>query len=92
MDVDYDFTVWPVGEPDWLDVRIDDGPLACPIVAYSIPSVDVAAFHPICPDDVLVQGRKHAIHVASVKPVVHVFKEFHLLGHSNLLRLAVAIF
>ena len=54
MDFDNDFPLRPFGELYWLDVRIDHGPLACPVATHSLASVDVTAFHSICPDDLLL--------------------------------------
>jgi hypothetical protein len=41
----------------------------------------MAAFHSICPDDVVVHGREDALHVASVEPVVDALEEFHWIRH-----------
>jgi hypothetical protein len=79
MDLDNDLTVGASGEPDRLDVRIDLGPLARPVAANSGAAVDVTTFHAICPKYVLGQSGKHILHVASVEPVVKVFKKCHLL-------------
>ena len=68
MHFDNDFPLGSIREFDRLDARIDHRPLACPILTHPINSVNVAAFHSICPHDVLVHGREHARQVASVEP------------------------
>ena len=70
MDFDRDFPLRSLGELKWLDVRIDHGPLACPVAAHSLASVDVAAFHSIGPDNLLVHRCEECLHIASVEPVV----------------------
>src|ERR1700676_193633 len=75
MDFDNDLCIGSMGELHRLDVRIDCRPLACPIPAHSIASVDMPAFHSICPHNILVHGREHALYVASVEPIVNVL--FH---------------
>src|SRR5712671_2810755 len=47
------------GERDRLDVRIDHRPLPCPVAAHFVASVDMTAFHSICPNDLLVYGGEH---------------------------------
>src|SRR5438309_3013349 len=63
---------------------IDDPPLARPIATHTIPSVNMPTFHSICPDDVLMHRREHRLHIASVKPIVEKFEEFHFTGHQSL--------
>src|ERR1700730_11116622 len=81
MDFYNDFSLGANRELGRLDVRIDDRPLVCPILTHSINSVDVAAFHSICPHDVLVHGSEHALHVASVEPIVNTLQKFHFIRH-----------
>ena len=78
-----DFPVWAGGKGDGRDVRIDHRPLARPIPAHAIPSTNVAAFHSICPHDVLVHGCEHGLHVAGVEPVINEFEKFHFVGHAD---------
>src|ERR1700733_14302973 len=79
------FTFGTVGESDRLDVRIDHRPLTCPVPAHFVASVDMAAFHAICPNDILVHRCEHRLHVASVEAVVNTFEEVHVARHPNLL-------
>ena len=54
-------------------------------VAHLIASVNIAALHSLSPDDIVVHGRKSALHVANIEPVVYALKQFdltkHLIGH-----------
>jgi hypothetical protein len=84
VNFDDDFSVGAGGEGDGRDVRIDHRPLARPIAAHAFPSTNVAAFHPICPHDVLVHGCEHSLHVSGVEPVINEFEKFHLVEHSDL--------
>ena len=72
MDFDDDFSLLAMGELEWGDMRIKQRPLACPIIAHSIASVDMTAFHPIRPHHVLVQSREDPVYVAGVKPIIDV--------------------
>ena len=81
MDLYNDFSIGAKGELGRLDVRIDHRPLVCPILTHSINSVYVAAFHSICPHDFLVHGREHALHVASVEPIVNTLQKLHFIRH-----------
>src|SRR6266567_2987568 len=78
------FAFGAVGERDRLDVRIDHRPLTCPVAAHFVASVDMTAFHAVCPNDILVHGCEHRLHVTSVEAVVNTFKEVHFVRHSNL--------
>src|SRR5712671_181825 len=77
-------TFGDVCERDRLDVWIDHRPLTCPVAAHFVASVDMTAFHSICPNDLLVHGSEHRLHVTSVEAVVNTFKELHFIRHSNL--------
>src|SRR6266404_6922185 len=84
MDFHNHFPLRVAGERDWLDVRIDHRPLTCPVAAHFVASVDMTAFQAICPNDILVHGCEHRLHVTSVEAVVNTFKEVHFVRHSNL--------
>src|SRR5207245_11784125 len=84
MDVHNHFAFAAVGERDRLDVRINHRPLTCPVAAHFVASVDMTAFHAVCPNDILVHGCYHRLHVTSVEAVVNTFKEVHFVLHSNL--------
>src|SRR6266852_5842976 len=84
MDFDNHFPFGTVGERNRLDVRIDHRPLTCPVAAHFVASLDMAAFHAICPNDILVHGCKHRLHVTSVEAAVNTFKEVHFVRHSSL--------
>jgi hypothetical protein len=71
------------GEGDWLNVRIDHRPLTCPVAAHFVASVDMTAFHAICPNDILAHGCKHRLHVTSVEVVVNTFKGVHFVRHPS---------
>jgi hypothetical protein len=81
MHFDSDFPLRSFGELERLDVRIDHCPLAYPVAAHSLATVDVAAFHAICPDDVLVHRGEECLHITSVEPVVKTFKNFNFIRH-----------
>ena len=67
MNFDYHFPL-TVGQDFYgLDMGIDDRPLALPIAAHLIPSVDVAPFHSICPDDFGMHGRENALDVSTIE-------------------------
>ena len=48
-------------EAHGLDMRTDDGPLACPVLANGLAAVYVAAVHSVGPSDVASQRRKAAL-------------------------------
>ena len=48
---------------------------------HSFASVDVTAFHSICPDNLLLHGCEQFLNVWSVKLVVKPFKKFHFSRH-----------
>jgi len=83
MHFDDDFPLESFGELERLDVRIDHRPLACPVAAHSLATVDVAAVHSIGPDDVLVHRGEERLRVASVEPVVETFEKFDFIRHSK---------
>ena len=84
MDFDNHLPFGAVGERDRLDVRVDHRPLTCPVVANFVASVDMTAFHAICPNDILVHGCEDRLHVTSVEAVVNTLKEVHFVRHANL--------
>src|SRR5258706_11054103 len=84
MDFDDHFPIGAVGKRDRLDVRIDHGPLTDPVAAHFVASPDMAAFHAICPNDILVHSCKYRFHITSVEAVVNPLKELHFVRHSNL--------
>ena len=62
-----------VSERDRLDVRIDHLPLTYPVAAHFVTSVDMTAFHAICPNDILVHSCEHSLDITSVEAVVNTF-------------------
>src|ERR1700720_3545718 len=86
MDFHKHFPFGTLSERDRLDMRIDHRPLMCPVAAHFVTSVYMTAFHAICPNDILVHGCEHGLHIASVEAVVNVLKEVHFVRHSDLLR------
>src|ERR1700688_2144460 len=86
MDFHNHFPFGTLSERDRLDVRIDHRPLTCPVTAHFVTSVYMTAFHPICPNDILVHGCEHGLHIARLEAVVNAFKEVHFVRHSNFLR------
>ena len=91
VDLDDELPVGAVGEADRLNARVDHRPLTRPVAAHSIPSMNVAAVHSICPGDVLVHGREHSLHVAGVEPVVNTFEKLYLAGHPDPIFLGYAL-
>jgi hypothetical protein len=83
MDFDDNLSVWTIGELDWLNMRINHRPLARPIATHAVPSANVSTFHSVCPDDVLVQGREHSLHVAGVEPIVEELEQLQFAGQSD---------
>ena len=83
MNLDNDLSPESTGELDRINARIDHRPLASPVAANLIASVDMAALHSICPDHILVHARKDAFHVASIEPLVKAFQDFQLIEHSE---------
>ena len=52
---------------EWLDMRINECPLACPVAANLIASVDVATFRSICPNHLGLHGRENALDLAAIE-------------------------
>jgi hypothetical protein len=75
MNPDNGFPAWTVREFDRLDVWIDHRPLPRPITPYRLAPSYVAAFHAICPHDILMHRREDGLHVASVEPVIDMSKK-----------------
>ena len=62
--------------------RIDHHrPLAGPIPPHALPSLNVTTLHSIRPQDVLVHGCEHGLHVAGIEPVINASQEFHFIWH-----------
>jgi hypothetical protein len=70
MDLYDHFAFGTSRERDRLDMRIDHRPLTRPVAAHLGTSVDVTTFHAVCPNDILVHGCEHGLHIASVEAVV----------------------
>jgi hypothetical protein len=77
MNFHNDLTIGTFGEPNRVDMRIDHSPLPAPVAAHSRATVDMTTFHAIRPNYVLAHGRKHKLHIASVEPIVKLFKKCH---------------
>jgi len=70
MDLDDDSAVRAGGEADRLDVRVDDCPLAGPVVADFRVAMESAAFHSVRPIHILVHGFENCVDVAGVEVIV----------------------
>ena len=81
VDVDSDFILTASRISDRLNVRIDHRPLTRPVAAHAIPSMNVAAFHSICPCDILAHGCKYRLHVTGVKPGINAFEKLYFVRH-----------
>src|SRR5215469_11135251 len=64
-----------------LDVRTDHGPLAGPVLANGLATMDVATIHSVGPDDVIGEHGQHAVYVPRVKAIVDAFKHFDVIVH-----------
>ena len=67
VDVDGDAAVVALGDLDRLDVPVDHGELARPVLAHGVAAVDAAALHPVRPVDVGRQALEHGLDVARVE-------------------------
>jgi len=65
---------------DGLDMRADDRPLACPIVAHRLAAMDVAAIHAIGPGDIIGE---HGAIVAEVRQSVRDLEGKPLRGQAH---------
>jgi hypothetical protein len=68
-----------------LDVRIDHGPLARPVLAYGLTAMDVASVHAIGPGDIIGERDQHAVYVPRVEALVDAFEHFDVSVHWALL-------
>src|SRR4051794_17091723 len=66
-----------------LDMWIDQGPLARPVGADAIVPVDVAAVHPVRPDNVLVQDGENRFQVTGIETIIEMFETFRRVGHRH---------
>jgi MarR family transcriptional regulator, transcriptional regulator for hemolysin len=66
------------------DVRADHGPLAGPVLAHGLATVNVAAIHAVGPSDIIGKRGQHAIDIPRVEAVVHAFKDFDITLHRAL--------
>lgn len=55
------------------DVRTDHGPLAGPVLAHSLATVNVAAIHAVGPSDIIGKHGQHAVDIPRVEAVVDSF-------------------
>lgn len=65
----------------WFDVRIEDGPLPGPVVAYTFVPIDEAAFHSVRPDDVGLHSGQHGVEPAGIEIAVGALEEFAFVRH-----------
>jgi hypothetical protein len=82
MNFDCNFPLAVMRDLEGLDMRIDARPLAFPIAAHLIASVDVATFHSIGPNYVGLHGREDALNVAAIEEGIDPSEEFHVIRHS----------
>jgi hypothetical protein len=80
---DDDLSIGTDGESHRLDVRIDNRPLTRPVAAHAIPSMNVAAFHPVGPRDVFPHGRKHGFYIPGIKSGIYAIEKRNLVRHSR---------
>ncbi len=82
MNFNYHFPLAVWQDFEGLDIGIDDGPLAFPIAAHLIPSVDVAPFHSICPNAFGMHGRENALYVATIEESIDSSYELRVIRHA----------
>src|SRR5579862_8810369 len=63
-------------------MRIDNRPLALPIAAHPVASVDVASFHSIRPNDLGVDGREKALDLTAIEKGIDPSDEFDVIRHA----------
>ncbi len=68
-------------EAHGLDVRTDDGSLACPVFPNGLAAVNVAAVHSVGPSDVIGERGKDAVDVSRVEAVIHAFENVYVSVH-----------
>lgn len=66
-----------------LNVRIEDRPLASPVLAHAFMSIDEAALHPVRPDDIGTHPGEDGVEAACVEIAVSAFEEFAVVAHSG---------
>jgi MarR family transcriptional regulator for hemolysin len=66
------------------DVRTDHGPLAGPVLAHGLATVNVAAIHAVGPSDIIGKHGQHAIDIPRVEAVVDAFQDFDITVHRAL--------
>ena len=60
-------------KPYWVDSRIDQLPLAGPIIPYAVSAIHVSAFHPIGPNDVLMHPGQRAFDISRIERIIKRF-------------------
>lgn len=66
------------------DVRTDHGPLAGPIRAHGLATMNVAAIHAGGPSDIIGKRGQHAVNIPRVEAVVDAFQDFDITVHRAL--------
>jgi MarR family transcriptional regulator for hemolysin len=64
-----------------LDMRADHAPLARPVRADGLATMDVATIHTIGPGDVIGERRQHAVYVPRVEAIVQALEELDIIIH-----------
>jgi len=90
-DFDDDAPGWVDVEAQRLDVGIDDGPLAGPVLAYLAVTVHVPAFHFVRPLDVRMHGRERPVEVTGIEGVVGGPEDVALRGHRAVFQIPRAL-
>jgi hypothetical protein len=79
-----DCVVSSLVEAHRFDVRTDHGPLAGPVLAHGLATVNVAAIHAVGPSDIIGKHGQHAIDIPRVEAVVDAFQGFDITFHRAL--------
>jgi hypothetical protein len=79
-----DYVVSSPVEAHRFDVRTDHAPLAGPVLAHGLATVNVAAIHAVGPGDIIGKHGQHAINIPRVEAVVDAFQDFDITVHRGL--------
>ena len=61
------------------DVRTDHGPLAGPVLAHGLATMNVAAIHAVGPSDIIGKNGQHAIDIPRIEAVIDAFQDFDII-------------
>jgi hypothetical protein len=83
VDIDDETTTLVGPEASGLDVGINHTPLARPVVAHTVATVDPPALHPVRPVHVRMHDREGRRDVARIECVVGAAEEIAIRGHGG---------